>query len=142
MIADSFDLTLSSPTNPGPTRFSDTIGESNTVIDLIFLRYRSEELDNHSILPDSHLSSDHAPLMIDIPISSEIIHTSKFSITPKSEQETEFIKNVILNVSTMDTSNIEDIEKLEQVVNQLRSIVDQVWSKNTKKSKSTKHSKQ
>jgi len=85
MIADSFDLTLSTPTNPGLTRFSDTIGESNTVIDLMFLRYGSEELDNHSILPDSHLSSDHAPLLINIPISSKIIQTSKLSIIPKSK---------------------------------------------------------
>jgi len=37
MIADSFNLALSSPTNPGPTRFSDTAGESNSVIDLMFL---------------------------------------------------------------------------------------------------------
>ena len=37
MIADSFDLALSSPTNPGPTRFSDTAGESSSVIDLMFL---------------------------------------------------------------------------------------------------------
>ena len=37
MIADSFDLALSSPTNPGPTRFSDTAGKSNSVIDLMFL---------------------------------------------------------------------------------------------------------
>ena len=37
MIADSFDLVLLSPTNPGPTRFSDTAGESNSVIDLMFL---------------------------------------------------------------------------------------------------------
>jgi len=27
MIADLFDLALSFPTNPGPTRFSDTAGE-------------------------------------------------------------------------------------------------------------------
>ena len=125
MIADSFDLTLSSPTNSSPTRFSDTIGESNMVIDLMFLRNGSEELDNHSILPDSHLSSDHVPLWIDIPIPSEIIHMSKLSIIPKSEQETKFIKDVTSNFNTIDTSNIEDIEKLEQVVNLLRSIVDQ-----------------
>ena len=37
MIADSFDLALSSPTNPGPTRFSDTAGKSDSVIDLMFL---------------------------------------------------------------------------------------------------------
>ena len=95
------------------------------VIDLMFLRNGSEELDNHSILSDSHLSSDHVPLWIDIPISSEIIHMSKLSIIPKSEQETKFIKDVTSNFNTIDTSNIEDIEKLEQVVNLLRSIVDQ-----------------
>ncbi len=51
MIADSFDLALSSLTNPGPTRFSDTAGESNSVIDLMFLQYGSMELDKHTILP-------------------------------------------------------------------------------------------
>ena len=37
MIADSFDLILSSPTNPCPTRYSDMAEESNSVIDLMFL---------------------------------------------------------------------------------------------------------
>ena len=37
MIADSFDLALSYPTNLGPTRFSNTAGEFNSAIDLIFL---------------------------------------------------------------------------------------------------------
>ena len=50
MIADSLDLALSSPTNPGPTRFSNTAGELNSVIDLMFLWHGSEELDHHSIL--------------------------------------------------------------------------------------------
>jgi len=53
MIADSFDLVLSSPINPGPTRFSDTVRESDSVIDLMFLRYGSSKLDRHSIHPDS-----------------------------------------------------------------------------------------
>jgi len=92
-------------------------------------------LDNHFILPDSRLYSDHTPLSIDIPIFEEIINTSKLTITPKSKQETEFIKNIILNFKMLDTSNIEDIIKLEQVVNQLGSIIDQSWSKNAKKIK-------
>ena len=45
IIADSFNLALSTPTNPCPTRFSDTAGESNSVIDLMFLHYGSLELD-------------------------------------------------------------------------------------------------
>jgi len=77
LIADSFGLALSKPTNPGPIRFSDTDRESNSVIDLMFLQCDSVELDNHAILPDSRLSSDHAPLSIEIPIGDEIIHSSK-----------------------------------------------------------------
>ena len=53
MIADSFNLALSSPTNPCPTRYSDTAGESNSIIDLMFLYYGSSELDQHSIIPES-----------------------------------------------------------------------------------------
>ena len=73
MIVDLFDLALSSPINSGPTRFSDMVGESNSVIDLMFLRCSSSKLDRHSIHPNSRLSSDHAPLTVDIPICEEII---------------------------------------------------------------------
>ena len=37
IIADSFNLALSSPTNPCPTRYSDTMGEANSTIDFMFL---------------------------------------------------------------------------------------------------------
>ena len=142
IIANSFDLTLSNPTNPCPTKYSDTIGESNSVIDLMFLHYGSPELDHHSILPESCLSSDHALLVINITISKEIIQTSKFTLTPKSEQETAFIQEIILNLKSLDTSNINNINKLKQAVHQVGTIINQAWAKNTKKVKISKHSKQ
>ena len=37
IIADLFNLVLSIPTNPCPTRYSDTVGEANLVINLMFL---------------------------------------------------------------------------------------------------------
>ena len=37
IIADSFNLILSTTTNPCPTRYSDMAGEANSVIDLMFL---------------------------------------------------------------------------------------------------------
>ena len=147
IIADSFNLALSNPTNPCPTKYSDTAGESNSVTNLMFLHYRLPELDHHSILPESRLSSDHTPLLIDITISKEIIQMSKLTLAPKSDQETTFIQDafiqdIISNLKHLDISNIEDINKLKQVVNQLGIIIDQAWTKNAKKSKISKHSKQ
>ena len=142
MIADFFNLTLSSPTNPGPTRFSDTTGESNSVIDLMFLRNGSDELDCHSILPDSRLSSDHALLLIDIPICEEVIQLSKLVISSGSKQEQEFIKDAIRNLKLLDTANINTINSLNHIIDQLGSIIEQMWSKNAKKSRISKHSKQ
>jgi len=53
------------------------------------------------------------PLLIDIPIFDKIIHTLKLTIASKSKQETKFIKDVISNFKSLDTSNIEDIVKLD-----------------------------
>ena len=113
IIVDSFNLVLSTLTNPCPTRYSDMVGESNSVIDLMFLQYGSSELDQHSILPDSQLSSNHTPLSIVIPIFEEIILTLKLSLAPKSDQENAFIEDIISNFKTMNMSNTEDTEKLE-----------------------------
>jgi len=100
------------------------------------------ELDKHTILPDSRLSFDHTPLSIDIPIFEEIIQSLRFSITPKSDQEMGFIKDIISNFKSLDTADIDNSKKLEQLVNQLGLIIKQSWSKNAKKSRISKHSKQ
>jgi len=52
IIADSLNLELSLPTNSIPTRYSDMDGESNLVIDLMFLQSRLNELNNHLIHPN------------------------------------------------------------------------------------------
>jgi len=141
MVADSFDLSLSTPIHPGPTRFLDTAGESNSVIDLMFLRCGSVELNCHFILPDHCLSSDHAPLTIDIPIGEEIIHSTKLTIVPGSDQDKEFIQSVISNLRVLDTSNLDCVENLNLVVNHIGSIIEQMWTKNAKRTRISKHSK-
>jgi len=47
IIADLFNLSLLTPINPCPTRYSDTAGEANSVINLMFLHYGSTKLDQH-----------------------------------------------------------------------------------------------
>ena len=60
------------------------------------------------------------------------MQSSRFSITPKSDQEMGFIKDVISNFKSLDMADIDDSEKLERLVNQLGLIVGQSWSKNAK----------
>ena len=121
IIADSFNLTLSMPTNPSPTRFLDMADEANSVIDLMFLWYGSSELNQHSIHLDSHLSSDHAPLTITIPIVDVFINTSKLSIPPNSEQESTFVEDIILIFKNLKTTNITDKDNLESIVNHVKT---------------------
>ena len=49
ILADLFNLDLLLPTNSVSTRYSDTMGESDLVIDLMFLHSGSSELNNHVI---------------------------------------------------------------------------------------------
>ena len=141
IIADLFNLDLSIPTNTVPTRYSDTVGESNSVIDLMFLCSGLSELNCHSIHPNWHLTSDYAPLTITISIEEGFIQLSKFSLLKKSEEEEMFVKEVIVIFKSLDTSTLLNQESLEQVVNSLVSKIDQAWNANARKVNIMKHSK-
>ena len=114
-------MDLSTLINSVPTRYSDIDRESNSVIDLIFLCSGSTELNNHSIHPSWHLLSNYAPLMIIIFITEEFIASTKLSI-PKGSEEVVFIRN-------LNTSNIMDNIKLENLVNLFRLRIDWAWEK-------------
>ena len=142
IIANSFNLLLSNPTNPRPTRYSDTPGEVNSVLDLMFLCSGSPELNSHHILPENQLSSNHAPLSVEIPIIEEVIQSLKFTIPPKSDQDKAFINEVISNFKSMNTNNINDVIKLDFVIKWIGCIINHTWRNNAKKSRISKHSKQ
>jgi len=125
IITDSFDLELSTPTNPIPTRYLDTIGEYDSIIDLMFLHSGSRELNEHIIHPDWHLSSDHVPLTITIPITEEFIYFSKFKILKNSEEEEIFVKEIINIFKALNTSSIMNRKSLEYTVNSLATRIEQ-----------------
>jgi len=79
---------------------------------------------------------------VEIPIIEEIFPLSKFMIPPKSDHEIAFIDEVISNFKSLNTSNMEDIVKLNYVVKRIGQIINQTWKSNTKKSRISKHSKQ
>jgi len=92
VIANSFNLSLSYPTDQVPTRYSDNANDSNSVINLMFLCSDSSELNTYHIHPEWYLTSDYAPLIITIFITEEHIDTCKRTIVKNSEEDHMFIK--------------------------------------------------
>jgi len=141
IIADSFHLSLLFPTNQVPTRYTDNINDSNSVIDLMFLQCNSSILNNHSIHPEWYLSSDHAPLTITISILDEFINTCKSTIQKNNIEEKQFVNDTISAIKNLDVSNLLDILLLEKAVNDSSKNIDNAWNKNAKLTNITKHSK-
>ena len=106
IIADSFNLELLIPTNSVSTRYSNTAGKVNSVIDLMFLQSGSIKLNNHLIYPDLHLTLDHAPLTVSIPIAKENINSSKLSMSKNSEEEITFVNEVMTIIKNLNTCNL------------------------------------
>jgi len=132
IIADSFNLTLLSPTNPCLTRYSDTEGVSNSIIDLMFLWYGSDETDHHLIYLEWRLTSDHAPLTISVPIIDEVVNTSRLSIQRNGKQEVAFVEEVTSIFKNLDTSSISNKPYLKNTVNCLNVLIDQAWNRHAK----------
>ena len=84
---------------------------------------------------------DHAFLTVTIPIEEQLSNNQKCSITKDSEKEMSFIKNLIKNISFMNTSNLSDIKSLENVIDLLTYIIERAWNKNSKIVNILKHSK-
>jgi len=140
-IADSFNLFLSFSMDQVPTRYSDNTNDSNLVLDLMFLRCDSEEINSHIIHPDWRLTSDHAPLTIIIPIADEHINIRKCTIIKDSVEEVEFVNEVIALFSKVDASSISNVYDLDEVVLSWVDIVSCSWSRHLKPINITKCSK-
>ena len=90
------------------------------------------ELNNHSIHPEWHLSSDHASLSVSILIVEKSVYSSKLSISKNSEEETAFVEGVTNIIKNPITSNLTSSGEIEDVVNFLTSSVEQAWKNNAK----------
>ena len=140
-ISDSFNLELSKPTNHIPTRYSNNQHNSNSVINLIFLRPESSELNSHSIYPDWRLIPDHAPLTVNIVIFEEYIQIKKCTIVKNSKEEDNFVNKLIKTIKRLNMENFQNKEVLEHIVQNFAECIERIWYKYSKIVNVTKHSK-
>jgi len=78
-IADLFNLKRLLPINLVPIRYVDDPNDSNSIINLIFLKSYSEEFNTYSIPPNIWSSSDYAPLIVNIAIQEEFIQKKDYT---------------------------------------------------------------
>ena len=130
-----------SPTNQFSTRYLNNYNDSNLVIDLMFLRQDSLELNNHMIYSDWRLSLDHTFLTVNIIIIEEYVQTKRHTLVKNSEEEEKFIEELINAIAKLNTNNISDKEMLELIIQILTTEIDRLWLKLFKVVNITKHSK-
>ena len=115
-IANFFDLSLSTLIIQVPTQYTDNPNNSNSVINLMFFQANLSEIDNYLILLDLQYSLNYTLLVIDITINEEFIQDKWHIIIKNSEEEKEFINELINEISIIDTFNISNRESLEKIV--------------------------
>ena len=140
-VTDSLHLELSRPTKQVLTRYSDNQYDSNSVINLMFLRPKSLEHNNYTIYPDWRLTSDHTPLTINISIFEKHIRTRKWMLAKNSKEEEHFLNESSEAIKEINIENIQSKEVLELVIQLFASYTNRTWYKHSKIVNITKHSK-
>jgi len=111
-LADSLGLVHSLPELSVPTYFSDTDGYANLVIDLIFLGMSCAQV-LHCIEPDLRWPLDHAPLLLNLPISPENIRFSRKILKCNSNKENNFLSSVTMGPCALNFSRLDSVDNLD-----------------------------
>jgi len=141
-IADSLDLELATPINPGPTRFADNQHDSNSILDLVFMNPNNAGFNKHILNPDICLPSDHVPLIIEVGIKEENIDFTFQAIKKDSKEEEAFIRDIIKGVRSIDTLDLKNQEDIQRCVTTLSTTFKTTWSTHSMTKRITKHSKE
>jgi len=140
-LADSLGLVRSLPELPVPTHYSDTDSHANSVIDLIFLGMSCAQV-LHRIEPDLRCPSDHAPLLVDLPISPENICFSRKVLKHNSNEENNFLFSVTLGLRALNFSRLDSMDDLDLLSKAISRIISNAWDANARNITVTTRSKE
>ena len=104
----------------------DNFNELNFVINLMFLKNHSEELNTYLILPKLRILFNHIPLVVNIAIHEKFIQEKWLFISKSSKEEKEFISNLRTAIDNINTSNTHEIQTLEMIVKNFANTSDSI----------------
>jgi len=107
----------------------------------MFLRADSLEHDNYIIHPDWRLTSDHAPLTINISIFEENSQIRKWILVKNNEEEDYFLNKLIEAINEINLNNIQSKKALKLIIQSFTNHTDRLWYKHLKYVNITKYSK-
>ena len=140
-LADFLGLVRSLPELPVPTHYSDTDGHANSVIDLIFLGMSCAQV-LHRIEPDLRQPSDHAPLLVNLPISPENICFSKKVLKRNSDKENNFLSSVTMELRALNFSRLDSMNDLDLLSRAISRVISSAWNANARNITVTTRSKE
>jgi len=110
-----------------PTHYLDISGHANSVIDLIFLGISYAQV-THSIEPDLRQPSDHAPLIVNLPIAPENIQVYRKVLKQDSEEEVAFLLSVSKELSQLDFSALDSVTGLNLLSEAISGLFADCWA--------------
>ena len=130
-LTDSLGLMHSLPVLPVPTHYLDTDSHANSVIDLIFLDMSNAQI-SHRIKPDLRLPSDHAPLLVDLPISPENIYLHQKALKHDSEEKNTFLLVINIGLCALNFSSLDSIASLDLLIQAISQVFFCAWEANAR----------
>ncbi|KAF5385874.1 hypothetical protein D9615_002451 [Tricholomella constricta] len=123
-----------------PTHFPHARGLVPSVIDLMFLPQDRLVGLTHEVRTD-WIASDHAPLCVTLPIRATEVASERLAMPKGSEEESSFLQALLTYIKSMDISNIDTRDALEDLIAGLARACNDAWNSNAKTVKVNTRSK-
>ncbi|KAF5376109.1 hypothetical protein D9615_007779 [Tricholomella constricta] len=124
-----------------PTHFPHARGLVPSVIDLMFLPQDRLVGLTHEVRTDWIGPSDHAPLCVTLPIRATEVASERLAMPKGSEEESSFLQALLIYIKSMDISNIDTRDALEDLIAGLARACNDAWNSNAKTVKVNTRSK-
>ena len=96
----------------------------------------------HRIEPDLRRPSDHAPLLVDLPISPENICFSRKVLKCNSDKENDFLSSITMGLRALNFFRLDSVDNLDLLSIAVSRVISNAWDANARNITVTTRSKE